>query len=130
MTETLDLFLREDFKRAVCFHSLELFETSDALLDRAEVRHHAAEPTLVDIELASTRSFFFDGFLSLLLRADEEDALAFLCNAAKECISLVNLLDRLLKVDDVDAVALREDVLCHLRVPTTGLMSEVDTCFK
>ena len=130
MTETLDFLLREDIERAVLFHRLELLEALDALLDRLEVRHHATEPALVDIELASALSLVLDGLLRLLLRADEENALALFCHAAKECIRLVNLLDRLLQVDDIDAVALREDVLRHLRVPTTRLVAEMDTCFK
>ena len=33
----------------------------------------------------------------------------------------------LLQVDDVDAVAVGEDEATHLRVPTTGLVAEVDT---
>jgi len=38
----------------------------------------------------------------------------------------VETLDRLREVDDVDAVALREDVRLHLRVPAPGLVAEVD----
>ncbi|GGO17407.1 hypothetical protein GCM10010980_14600 [Corynebacterium marinum] len=33
----------------------------------------------------------------------------------------------LLQVDDVDTVAVGEDETTHLRVPTTGLVAEVDT---
>ena len=39
----------------------------------------------------------------------------------------VMLADRL---DDVDAVALGEDELLHLRVPTTGLVAEVQACLQ
>ena len=39
-------------------------------------------------------------------------------------------LDRLGQVDDVDAVALREDVRLHLGVPAASLVSEVDTGLK
>ena len=130
VTEHLNLFLREDIERAVLFHRLELLETLHALLDRLEVRHHAAEPTLVDIELTGALRLGLDGLLRLLLRADEEDALALLSDAAQERVSLVHLLDRLLQVNDIDAVALREDVLRHLRVPAARLMSEMDACLE
>ena len=36
-------------------------------------------------------------------------------------------LERLLEVDDVDAVALAVDEPLHLRVPAAGLVTEVDT---
>ncbi len=38
--------------------------------------------------------------------------------------------DRLLQVDDVDGVALAEDVGLHLRVPAPGLVPEVDAGFQ
>jgi len=34
--------------------------------------------------------------------------------------------DGLCQVDDVDSVALGEDVVAHLRVPAPGLVSEMD----
>jgi len=37
---------------------------------------------------------------------------------------------RLLEIDDVDLVSFAEDVLCHLRVPEAGLMSEMNTRFQ
>jgi hypothetical protein len=49
---------------------------------------------------------------------------------AHEGHRLVVLGQRLFEIDDMDLAARPEDVLCHLRVPTTGLMSEVNTCFK
>ena len=39
-------------------------------------------------------------------------------------------LERLLEVDDVDPIALAEDVLLHARIPTLGLVSEVDAGLK
>src|SRR5699024_459932 len=43
---------------------------------------------------------------------------------------IVDVAQRLLQVDDVDAVALGEDEALHLRVPTTGLMSEVNAAVE
>ena len=39
-------------------------------------------------------------------------------------------LQRLLQVDDVNAVALAEDVFLHLGIPALGLMPEVNASFE
>ena len=44
-----------------------------------------------------------------------------------ELVRVVDLRERLLDVDDVDAVALSEDETTHLRVPTPGLVTEMDS---
>jgi hypothetical protein len=44
-----------------------------------------------------------------------------------EGVGGLDALQRLLEVDDVDAVALTEDEPLHLRVPAAGLVPEVDT---
>ena len=49
---------------------------------------------------------------------------------AHEVVGLLQLLDGLLQVDDIDAVALRVDVGSHLGVPAAGLMTEVDACLR
>src|SRR6185295_7514760 len=46
---------------------------------------------------------------------------------AHELVGPVDVGQRLLQVDDVDAVALGEDVALHLRVPAAGLVPEVHT---
>ena len=46
---------------------------------------------------------------------------------ADEVESPVEQLGRFLQVDDVDPVTGAEDIRLHLRVPATGLVSEVDT---
>ena len=99
-------------------------------LNRLEICHHAAEPTLIDIEHTSTQSLFTNGLLCLLFRTDEENRFPFLGNAAEKIICLVYLAYRLLKIDDIDAIALGEDIPRHLRVPTPCLMSEVNTCLQ
>ena len=43
---------------------------------------------------------------------------------------IVDVAQRLLQVDDVDAVALGEDEALHLRVPTTGLVSKVNAAVE
>ena len=46
---------------------------------------------------------------------------------AHEPVRGVDAVERLLQIDDVDAVALAEDEPLHLRVPAPGLVTEVDT---
>src|SRR4029079_7920494 len=66
-----------------------------------------------------------DGLLGLLLGADEEHGAPAGRQVAHEAVRLAELLEGFLKIDDVNAVALTEDVLLHLRVPALGLMAEV-----
>ena len=68
-----------------------------------------------------------DRLLGLLLRADEQDLVATGDGLADEFEGDVETLDGLGQVDDVDPVALGEDVGLHLRVPAAGLVAEVDT---
>ena len=68
-----------------------------------------------------------DGLLRLLLRAHEEHGAAVLDRAAHEPVGGVDATQRLLEVDDVDAVALAEDESAHLRVPAAGLVAEVNS---
>ena len=68
--------------------------------------------------------------MGLLLGAHEQQALAVLRQLTDEVVSLLQLLHGLLQVDDIDAVALGEDIGCHLGVPATGLVTEVHTCLQ
>ena len=79
---------------------------------------------------AAAQSLVTDGLLSLLLGADEQDVAALSCNFLHVVVSLVQLLHGLLQIDDIDAVALGEDILRHLGVPAAGLVTEMHTCFE
>jgi hypothetical protein len=47
-----------------------------------------------------------------------------------ECVSGLDALKGLLQVDDVNVVALTKDEATHLGVPTTGLVTEVNSGFQ
>ena len=47
-----------------------------------------------------------------------------------EHISFVKLLYCLLQIDDINTISFCEDVLCHLRVPSSGLMTKMYASFK
>src|SRR5690606_33859435 len=97
----------------------------DALGDGAEVGEHATEPALVDVGHADAGGLLGDGLLGLLLGADEQHLAAARDGGLDELVRLVDVAEGQLQVDDVDAVALGEDVPLLLGVPTTGLVPEV-----
>src|SRR5690606_27456448 len=71
-----------------------------------------------------------DGLLRLTLRADEQDRSAAGDGALDEVVGRVDVGQRLLQIDDVDAVALRHDEALHLGVPATGLVPEVHAALE
>src|SRR5690606_14226703 len=85
----------------------------------------AAEPALVHVGHAHAGGLFGDGFLSLLLGADEQHGSTVSDGLLDELACLVDVRQGLLQVDDVDAVAVGEDEPRHLRIPATGLVSDV-----
>ena len=68
--------------------------------------------------------------LRLALGADEEDAPVVARELPHELGGLIEHLDRLLQIDDVDPASTTEDVPLHLRVPATGLVTEVNAGFE
>ena len=111
-------------------HALVFLHLVDALLNGLEVRQHATEPTLVDVGHAALLGVGLDGVLGLTLGSDEEDV-ATVCREVTDVgVGVFETVERLVEVNDVDAVALAVDESLHLRVPTTGLVSEVDARVK
>jgi hypothetical protein len=88
------------------------------------------EPALVHVRLAHAGRLLGDGLLGLLLGADEQHGAAAGDGVLDERERVVDVGQRLLEVDDVDAVALGEDEPLHLRVPAPGLVPEVDTALE
>ena len=109
---------------------LELAHAADGRTESLRVRERAAEPTLGHVELLDRLGRALDELGDLLLRGDEEDLLAGENRVLEELRGLVEKSDGLREVDDVDTVALVEDVTFHLRVPTLRLMAEVKTGIK
>ena len=97
----------------------------DPIAHGAEVGEGSPKPALVYIKHAASSGFDLDGLLGLFLGADEEEAAPLLRQVPNELISLGEQSQRLLQVDNVDAVALRKNELLHLGVPPARLVSEV-----
>ena len=109
---------------------LELLEALQAAVHGLEVGEHAAQPALVHVGHADAGRLLGDGLLGLLLGADEQDRAAVGDGLLDELVGAVDVGQRLLQVDDVDAVALGEDEALHLRVPATGLVPEVHAALE
>src|SRR5204863_654957 len=81
---------------------------------------------MVDIKHAGARRLLGNRLLRLALRAHEEHRLAILREIGNEFRGVFEMLEGLLKIDDVDSVPLPVDVLLHLWVPAASLVAEMD----
>ena len=122
--------LGKQIESAVLLHLGQAVETGDGLLDGLEVGHHAARPTDIDIVHTATGSLFFDGVCGLFLGTDEKDGAVIGGEVTHKSVGFFKLLHGLLQVNDIDPVAFREDVFLHFRVPSSGVVSEMNTGFK
>ena len=129
LLEEGDLFLREAVPGAIGLLGLEFTKPLDAGGDGAEVGEGSAEPTVGDVEGARADGFINHDLLGLGFGSDEEDLATAFDDGAEGLVGSIGALDRLVEVDDVDAVAGAIDELAHLGVPATGLVSEVDAGF-
>src|SRR5690242_7543947 len=111
------LLLGERRVAAGLLHDLELLEALEPLVDGREVGEHPAQPALVHVRHADPLGLLGDDLLGLLLGADEQDRAAVGHGLPDELVRPVDVGQRLLQGDDVDAVALAEDEPLHLRVP-------------
>ena len=109
---------------------LQFLQPLDRFLHRGHVGQKAAEPALVDVIHLAAIGFFGDRFLRLPLGADEQNVLSLRGHLAHETGGVLEELQRLLQINDVNAVALAENVFLHLRIPALGLMTEVYAGFE
>src|SRR6185369_3811852 len=109
---------------------LELLHPLQPLEHGREVGEHAAQPAVVHKRHADPGRLLGDSLLGLLLRTDEQDGATLGHRGADVVVRLVDVVEGLAQVDDVDTVALGEDVALHLRVPAPGLVPEVDTTLQ
>ena len=125
-----DFFLRILFGSSVFKHFFQFLQAGYASLDSTEVGKHAAEPTFIYIKHIATLGFFSDRILSLFLCSDKQDRCSCCCHFTDKSISFFYFFHCLLQVNDINTITFGEDVPCHLRIPATGLMPEMNACFK
>ena len=119
------LLRRQQLELSLLLLAAQIVEPVDAIGDRAPVRQQPAEPAVTHVRHADALRLLLDRVLRLLLRADEQNRAVPLREVAGEVVRLLEQGLSLLEVDDVDAAALGEDESLHLRVPATGLVTEV-----
>ena len=130
LLELCHFLLGKHIESAVLLHLFQSVQTVDALTDGLVVGQHTAEPTNVYEIHTAALSLFANRISCLLLGANEQNGAALSSNVADVHVRLFKLLDGLLQVDDVDAVTLGEDVLSHLGVPASGVVTEMYTGFQ
>src|SRR5699024_7026247 len=107
-----------------------LFQSCDTALDCLEVGKHTAQPSLVYIELSAALCLSLDSVLSLFLGSYEKDVSAVGDDVCNCVVCVVNHSYRLLKIYDIDTISLCVDVGSDFGVPSSCLMSEMNTCFQ
>ena len=85
---------------------------------------------MVDEGLADATGFRSNGFLSLLLGTDEKNRAAACDRFLDEVVGIVDVRERLLQVDDVNAASLGQNEALYLGVPALRLVSEVNTAVE
>src|SRR6185295_2329417 len=118
---------RQQVQLALILQAGQLVQALDPGGDRLEVGQQPAEPSLVYVWHLTPLGPFFDRISGLLLRTHEEDRSALAGHVGREPARLGQQMLRLQQVDDVDPVALPEDVRAHARVPPPRLVAEMQT---
>ena len=70
-----------------------------------------------------------DDVFGLTLGADQQNGFVGLGQRRDEIVGFDRSLSGLLEIDDVDPIALAEDVRAHFRVPTAALGAKMNTGF-
>src|SRR5699024_7319818 len=112
------------------FHLVDLVESFNTCLDCLVVCKSTTQPSVVDVVHSASFSFLLNCSLSLFLSSYEQDGLAGCSDVTYKLVSNFCLRFCLLKVNDVNVISFSVDVLLHLGVPSSGLVSEVNTCFQ
>ncbi len=87
-----------------------IFQSADAFADRRQIGQRSAEPALIDIKLSARHRRFLDRFLRLFLAANEQNLAAAPRHFLEKLGRALQLLYRLIQIDDVDLVSLLENV--------------------
>ena len=125
-----NFFFRKYIECSVFSHSLDVFQTFDTALDCLEVCEHSSKPSLIYIIHSATLSLSLDCILCLLLCSYEKDRSAICCNIRYCLVCIVYHSYRLLQVDDIDTISFCVDIRSHLRIPSSCLMSKMNTGFQ
>ena len=124
------LFLGVSLGGVLVVDFFQLLHAPQTLGDGLEVRQKTTEPALVDIRLTHAGRLLRNCFLSLLFSSHKKNGATGGDGFLQKRIRLIDVAQRLLQIDDVNAAALSEDEPLYLWVPATGLVSKVNTAIK
>ena len=124
------LFLADPLQAAVGLHGFDIFQPIDGLAHGLEIGQQAAQPAPVDIGHAAAGGLFGDDGLGRAFGGDKQDGGLFGRHAAREIERLLVQGQGFFQIDDVDLVALAEQIRGHAGVPVTGLMTEMNAGFQ
>ncbi len=110
--------------------TFQFLETLQAFADGAEVGQRAAEPAFGDPWHAGLLAVGLDAGLRLALGAHEAHVTSLGDDLGDVLLGGQQSTDRGPDVDDVDSIPFAPDVLLHLGVPGTLLLSEVNARFQ
>ena len=125
-----ELALRQVRECTVVHQLVDVRHFLHSLANGGEVGKHTAGPTLDNVRHIYACCLLSNNVLSLFFSSDEQDLLALLGNLLQSLCSLVNLGYGFVQIDDVDAIALHEDIGCHGGVPFATEVTEVATCLE
>src|ERR1700730_16425413 len=120
-------FLRELIHAAIFGHGLQQLQTLDRFLQRRPVRQRATQPAVVHEKCAAALRLFGDRFLGLALSAHKKNVPSLRGKFTNEATGFAEHFQRLLKIDNVNAVAFPENILLHFRIPASCLVTEVNS---
>ena len=109
---------------------LQIQEVLDTLVNGAPVGQRTTEPTLIDVRHLTPHSFVSHSILGLFLGTDDQHHTVIIHGVTHQIVRLFQTLKSLLKIQNVDPIALREDERLHLRVPATRAMPKVHARFQ
>src|SRR5580704_13015010 len=85
---------------------------------------------MIDVEHAAAIGFLGHRLLSLALGSQEKNGLAVAALLAHKARGLAKQLQCLLQINDMDSIAFAEDIFLHLRIPTAGLVAEMNSSLQ
>ena len=121
---------REFGKGTILGLRLKFPQLSDRLANRLVVGQHPAEPSVVDVGLATTLGLRLNHLPCVSLGSHEQNFVLLSRQRTDIVARLGHSRDGQLKIDNVNVVSGTENELSHLRIPIPGLMTKVNTCFK
>src|SRR5580704_11971794 len=130
MVEFEPFLFRKLIEPPVGSHRFYVLHMLNRFLNRLEIRQQAPQPAMINVIVTAPFCFFFHGILCLALGSNKQEGLAIDRLLVHELHRFFEQPLGLLKIYDVNAVALSEDIVLHLRVPPPDLVSKMDAGFK